>query len=204
MAWNLGAIVATTVLTVGVTAAIAGCIEPPAEAIGPRVYTAMAGAEVATVGEPGPQDLPFGEALVAFSHELGDLHACDGEQADAGIRAEVVALATILERLPAAAAQPGLRHAANVMRAAMEPSEPPIEDVRRALAVAATSLLHVAQRDYRKAPEVAARARDFAGAVSAIDSGRTPPDRAGMILALVRAERLLAAMYAVNVAPLPR
>ncbi len=200
MRWNLGAIVAT-LATTGVAAAFAGCVEEAAPAIAPSVDAEMAGAEMATVGEPGPQDLAFGAALVGFSQGLGRLHACAGAEADQPIRAEVLALATILERMPAAAAEPALRHAAGVMRAAMEPEAPPFEDIRRALAVAATSLLHLAQRAYRNAPEVAARARDFAGAVSAIDAERAPPDRAGVIVSLVRAERALAAMYAVNAAP---
>jgi hypothetical protein len=48
---------------------------------------------------------------------------------------------------------------------------------------------------------VTAHLRLFAGAVSAIDARREPADRAAVVAALVRAERALAVMYAINVMP---
>jgi hypothetical protein len=181
-------------------AALAGCVEEPRPAIGPSVYSALDGATLATIGTPGPPDIAFGQALVAYSRELSDLHASD-EHAGERIRGEVLALADILDRLPAAAAEPGLRRAAGRIREALSAPEPSMEDTKRALAVAAAALLGVAKCDYRAPKEVAAGARAFAGAVSAIDSGREPPDYPAAILALVRAEHVLAAMYAANVGP---
>lgn len=186
-----------------VTAVImsAGCAEEPEPAIGPGVYAGLAGAQLATVGAPGPQDLPFGEALIAYSHELARIHAYQGTVADDQLAWEVRQLATLLERMPAAAHQRSLRRAAAQMRAADEGVEPSIEGLKRALAVAATELLGLARTAYSACPEVTARAQEFAGAVSAIDPQLDPPDRPGVILALLRAEHALAAMYAVNVAP---
>jgi hypothetical protein len=177
-----------------------GCAEnaePPA--IGPGVYSAMNAAALATVGSPSVQDLPFGEALLTYSRDLSKIHADQHEQADASIRNEVLWLAVILERMPAAATQPVLRSAAARMRAAMEPENPTGEETKRALALAADALLVAARRGYALEPDVAPLAREFAGAVSAIDSARWPPDRAAEIAALARAERALAMMYAMNV-----
>jgi hypothetical protein len=181
-------------------AALSGCAEEPRPAIAPSVYPALEGAELATIGTPGPPDIAFGQALVAYSRELSDLHASD-EHAGERIRGEVLALADILDRLPAAAAEPGLRRAAGRIREALSVSEPSMEDTKRALAVVAVALLGVARCDYRGRPEIAASARALAGSVSAIDSGRDPPDYPAAILALIRAEHVLAAMYAANVGP---
>jgi hypothetical protein len=76
-----------------------------------------------------------------------------------------------------------------------------MEDTKQALAIAASALLGLARYGYRGVPEIASSARAFAGAVSAIDADRDPPDYPAAIVALVRAERTLAAMYAANVAP---
>jgi len=178
--------------------ALGGCAEEPVEAIGPCVYPELTRAAVATVGVPGPADLPFGEALIRYSRGLASVHA-GGEHTDAQLRRSVLRLAVILERMPAGADEPRLRGAARSMRAAMEPEEPSIETTRRALAVAATALLELADRAYREVPDAASLSRDFAGAVTAIDVGSD--DQAGVINALLRAERALAAMYAANVLP---
>ena len=108
-------------------------------------------------------------------------------------------LAAILERIPAAATEPRLRRAAGVMRAAMEPEEPSYQDTKRALSVASKTLLELAGGAYREVPDVALLARDFAGAVAAVDAEGA--DQAGVINALIRAERALAAMYAADVLP---
>src|SRR5690242_9534290 len=122
MGSNLGAMLAAATAT----AAVAGCAEEPLPVIGPGVDRALAGATIATVGRPGLPDIPFGEALVTYSRGLSDLHAA-GEHADARIRGEVLALATILDRLPAASAEPSLRRAAGLIRAADE-GAPSIEN----------------------------------------------------------------------------
>jgi hypothetical protein len=184
-----------------VGSAPSGCAEEPA-AIGPGVHEALNAAVIASVGRPGPQDLPFGQALVGFSQALGRLHAFD-EDADAAIAHEVLALAGILERMPAAGAEPELRRYAALMRGAMGRPDASMEDTKRALSAAATALFALVRTAYHDAPAIAASVRDFAGSVSAIDTTRTPPDRAAAVTALVRAERALAAMYAANVVPLP-
>ena len=186
------------VAVAGAAVLACGCAESAAPPIGPGVYVAMNGAALATVGTPGVQDIPFGEALLTYSRQLSGLHADQGVQADAAIRNQVLWLAVILERMPAASAEPELRRAAALIRAQMEPEAPSVEETKRALALAANALLIAARRGYALEPEVAAYGRDFAGAVSAIDARRTPPDRAGVITALVRAERMLAQMYAIN------
>jgi hypothetical protein len=178
-----------------------GCAEGPPPALGPGVYAELAGAQIATLGSPGPQDLPFGEALIAYSRELARLHAFQGGPADERLAGEVQQLATILDCMPAAAQQPSLRRAAAQIRAAGEGMEPSIERTRRTLAVAATALLRLAQTSYASFPEITARAGELAGAVSSIDAELEPPDRPGVILALLRCEHVLSAMYAVNVAP---
>jgi hypothetical protein len=183
-------------------AAAGGCVEEgSAGPLTPGVYVAMTGAALATVGHPGPQDIPFGSALTTFSQRLGDLHADQGEEADASIRAGVLELATILERLPAAAAQPGLRRAASRIRAEVEAAgaHPSVETTKRSLAAVATELLHAARSCYAEHPEVAELARAFASAVSAVDAERSLPDRAAVIVAMIHAERVLATMYAINV-----
>jgi hypothetical protein len=179
---------------------LAGCGEERPPAIGPGVYPALAAADIVTIGEPGPQDVPFGQALVTYSQQLGSLHARDPD-ADARIFDAVRAMATVLERIPAAGAQPRLRSAASLMRAAVEAPDASIEDVKRALAAAATALLPLARSTYRESPEVGAHLRGFAGSVSAIDTSREPPDRATVVCALLRAERALSVMYAANVMP---
>ncbi len=177
---------------------LGGCAEETEPAIGPCIYPEATRAAIATVGVPGPADLPFGEALVAYSRRLGDLHA-GGEHTEARIRHAVRELAGILERIPAAAAGPRLRRAAGAMRAAMEGEDASYEVTKRALSVASKALLELADRDYREVPDVAERAREFAGAVAAVDVDRA--DQAGVIDALIRAERALAAMYAADVLP---
>jgi hypothetical protein len=179
--------------------ALSACAEEQT-AIGPSVHPALAGATIATVGTPGPQDAPFGQALVMFSQGLGQLNAA-AEDADARIASQIDALATILERLPVAGAQPMLRRTAASMRAATLGREGSIEDTKRALAAAATALLSVSRCAYGDTPAVAAHLRRFAGAVAAIDTQREPTDRAAVVEALVRAERALALMYAANVLP---
>jgi hypothetical protein len=180
------------------TVAVSGCVEAPAPAIGPGIHRALAASEIATLGTPGLPDVPFGEALVTFSQALAGLHAT-GPDADARIRDQVLTLADILERMPAAAAEPALRRAADVMRAA-DADAPSIEGAKRSLAVAAAALLTLAQTAYRGHPDVLDQARSFAGSVAAIDPAHDPPDHAGMITALLRAEHALAAMYVANVA----
>src|SRR5262245_25740608 len=138
------------VAAAGATALLGGCAEetafapPPAAPRG--VYAAMRATELATIGAPGPADLPFGEALVTYSHLLGEVHAWEGERADALIREAIFQLATILSRMPAAAAQPSLRRAAATVR--VEASAPGAEATRRALAIAATELLRLAGDAY--------------------------------------------------------
>jgi hypothetical protein len=197
MVREVGAILAAA----GAAVAAWGCVEEPRHALGPGVYVAMTGAALATVGTPGPQDIPFGEALTAFSQRLGDLHADQGEQADVGIHAELLELATILERLPAASAEPRLRRAASRIRAEVEGAggHASIEATKRSLAAVATELLYTAQCCYAEHPEVATLARALAGAVAAIDAERALPDRAAVIAALLRAERTLAMIYAIDV-----
>ena len=195
MGSNLGARIAAA----AATAAIAGCVAEARPTIGPGIHRALAASEIASLGAPGLADVPFGEAIVTFSQALSDLHA-SGEQADGRIHDEILALATVLERMPAASAEPSLRRAAGVIREA--DAEPPtIEGARRSLAVAAQAVLTLGQTKYRDHPEILDQARAFAGAVAAIDPARDPPDRPGIIAALLRAERVLAAMYAANVAP---
>jgi hypothetical protein len=198
------------IAALGAAGALGGCVEEPmtgAVPVGPGVYAALTGAELQTVGAPGPADLPFGEGLVAFSRELGAIHAADGPRADVRIRRAIQELAVILERMPAAAAQPSLRWASGAMLstdasfAGEEAEGASIEGAKRSLAIAATALQNLAAGCYRRDPEIAARTRAFAGAVNAIDPTRAPPDRPGVINALVRAERALATMYAANVAP---
>jgi hypothetical protein len=186
--------------TAGALASLVGCGGDEQTAIGPSVHTALAGAAIATVGTPGPQDAAFGAALVSFSQGLGRLTAAD-DDADGKIAWQMDVLATILERMPMAGAQPMLRRTAAAMRAATEGREGNIEDTKRALAAAATTLLSVARCAYKDTPGVSSNLRLFAGAVSAIDPHREPPDRAGVVTALVRAERALATMYAMNAMP---
>ena len=193
-------------------AAGAGCVEEPVgpepvvgpggHAVGPGADAMLAGAELRTVGAPGAPDLPFGEALITYSRGIGAIHAFEQERADPRIHAAVLQIATILDRMPAGAAQPSLRRAAALIRSelsAVEPDEPAVEHIRRALVIASGALLGLAQGTYAGSPGIAARARAFAGAVEAIDPQRAPPDRAGIVDALVRAERVLASMYAANV-----
>lgn len=193
----VGALVAAT--------AIAGCAEEydvPEPRFPPGPRAALRGAMLRTVGAPGAPDLPFGEALITYSRQVGEIHAFTGARADPQIHAAVLQLATILERMPAGGAQPSLRRAAALIRAqqgAVDPEEPAMQATQQSLALAATALLDLAVAVYRGSDEIAARARTFAGAVEAIDPERSPPDRAPVIDALVRAERVLAAMYAANV-----
>lgn len=191
-------------------APIAGCTDDydmPAPRIGPGARATLRAAELRTVGAPRAPDLPFGEALLTYSRMVGSVHAFYGERADPQIHAAVLQLATILDRMPAAAAQPALRRAAALIRAEQGAAqeETAVASTQRSLAFAATALLNLAVDAYRESPEIAARARTFAGAVEAIDAERRPPDRATIIDALVRGERVLAAMYAANVrSPAPR
>jgi len=186
-------------------AAIAGCTgehDVSQPRIGPGALVALRGAELRTVGAPGAPDLPFGEALITYSRQIGAIHAFTGARADPQIHAAVRQLATVLDRMPAAAAQPALRRAAARIRADqtdVDPDEPAVAPAQRSLAIAATALLDLASSAYAASPEIGALARNFAGAVEAIDVERTPPDRASVIDALVRGERVLAAMYATNV-----
>lgn len=199
------------VAALGAASTVTGCVEqelgPPSITAAP--YRALATSELATVGAPGPQDQPFGEALAGFAHEVNRLHALHGAQADAAIAWSTLQLATILERLPAAAAEPRLRRAAETIRAneaglpgaAVEPESPPAEGLKQSLAIAATALLDLARTHYHDTPDVAAEARVFAAAVESIDAEREPADRAAIINALVRATHVLARIYAINVAP---
>jgi hypothetical protein len=184
------------------TAAVAGCGETPPAMIGPGIHRALAASEVASLGTPSLPDIPFGEALVTFSRALADLHAFE-EQADAHIRDELLALATILERMPAGHVEPSMHEAAAAVRVTAAET-PSIEGARRSLAVAAVALLRLVQTRYRDHPEIVEQALTFAGAVAAIDPSREPPDRPGIINALVRAERVLAAIYVANVTSTPR
>lgn len=195
----------------GAASTLTGCVEeqlgPPP--IVPAPYRSLATSVLSTVGTPGPQDQPFGEALTGFANEVNRLHAFHGAQADARIAWSTLDLATILESLPAAAAQPRLRRAAEAIRkneaglpgAVAEPESPPAERLKQSLAIAATALLDLAKSHYAATPEVAAEARVFAAAVESIDAEREPADRAAIINALVRATHVLARMYAINVAP---
>jgi hypothetical protein len=192
------------------TSAITGCVEeqfgPPATVPGP--YRALSDAQLQTVGSPGPQDRPFGEALAGYAQEVSRIHAYQGRRADASISWSVLQLATVLERMPAAAAEPWLRRTAESMRRSEggpedddEPEASPAERTKQSLAMAATALLLVARNYYRETPQIAAEARVFAAAVEGIDTERDPPDRAGMADALTRSVHVLAGMYAVNIAP---
>ena len=196
---------------VSATSAFTGCVEeplgpPPAV---PAPYRALATAQLRTVGAPGPQDQPFGEALADYAREVHRVHAFEGAQAEASISGSVLRLATLLERMPVAAAEPRMRRAAEAIRRTevgtgrddAEPLEPWAERTRRSLAIAATALLQLAKSHYEDTPEIAAEARVFAASVEVIDPESDATDRAGMIDALIRSTRLLARMYAVNVAP---
>lgn len=195
----------------GAASTITGCVEeqlaPPVTP--PAPYRALSNAALQTVGSPGPQDRRFGEALSAYAQEVSRIHAFQASRADASISWAVLQLATILESMPADAAQPRLRRAAEAIRRSegdlggdgVEPERVPAERTKQSLAIAATALLQLARSHYREAPQIAAEARVFAGAVEGIDPESEPPDRAAMISALTRAERVFAAMYAINVAP---
>lgn len=194
----------------GAASTITGCVEeqlaPPATP--PPPYRALSNAELQTVGSPGPQDRRFGETLSAYAQEVSRIHAVQGRRADASIRWAVLQLATILESMPAAAAQPRLRRAAEAIRRSEgdlgdddAPELAPTERTKQSLALAATALLQLARSHYRETPQIAAAARVFAAAVEGIDPERNPPDRAAMIAALTRAQRVFAGMYAINVAP---
>ncbi len=82
-------------------------------------------------------------------------------------------LATILERMPAAAAEPRLRRAAESIRKSegglededIEPEAAPAERTKQSLAIASTALLELARSHYRETPQIAAEARAFAAAV---------------------------------------
>jgi hypothetical protein len=196
MRWKLGAIGMA-----GAAASLAGCAAevaegPPAR---PGVLATMRSTQLLTVGAPGPADLPFGEALVTYSRMLGDVHAWQGERSDEAIREAILQLATVIERMPAAGAEPALRGAAAAMRREIRAGGAEAE--KRALARAATEIAWLATRAYVDAPGVIDRARELAGTVDAIDPLLVPLDRASYIRALLRAEKALAAMYAANVAP---
>jgi hypothetical protein len=202
--------VCAVVAALSATSTMIGCVEEPL-ALPPVAapYRALANAELATVGSPGPQDQAFGEALSGFAHEVDRAHAFQGARADASISWSVLQLATILERMPAAEAEPSLRRAAEAIRkneGGLEsddnaPIEPPAERTKRSLAIAATALLHLARGHYAATPEIAADARVFAASVAGIDPENDPGNRAAMLDALTRASRVLARIYAVNVAP---
>jgi hypothetical protein len=188
----------------GAAVIAAGCAEemaegPPPARPRPGMYASMRATQLASVGVPGPADMPFGEALVTYSHMLADVHAWEREQSDTAIHEATLQLATAIERMPAAGAQPALRRAAAAMRA--EADRPGVEAEKRALAAGATEILRLSMSAYQGSPDVLARARAFAGAVDAIDPEIAPLDRAAIVTALVRAERALAAMYAMNVMP---
>jgi hypothetical protein len=199
------------VSAIGAASALMGCVEEPLgpPPVVPAPYQALATAQLQTLGAPGPQDQPFGEALAAFAHEVNRVHAFEGARAEASISWSVLQLATLLERMPVAAAEPRMRRAAAAIRrtevgqgaAEAEPLEPWAERTKRSLAIAATALLQVAKSHYEDTPEIAAEARVFAATVEAIDPESDPTDRAGMIDALTQSTRLLARMYAINVAP---
>jgi hypothetical protein len=185
--------------------ALAGCAEEGTTAApGPGWYAAMTAAELRTIGRPGAPDLPFGEALVTYSEGVRAIHAFEGPRADRRTRWAVRQLAVVLERMPAASAEPRLRRAAGEVRtieASAPEDAPAVEETRHALAIAATALLDLAVAEYGDDPAIATRARAFAETVKAIDPQRTPPDRAGAINALLAAEQALASMYAANIAP---
>jgi len=213
MLWKVSALGATMVAA----SATMGCVEapmgPPTRV--PEPYRAMASAQLQTVGSPGPQDQPFGEALSAYALEVNRIHAFEGARADAAISWAVLQLARILERLPAAAAEPALRRAAAAIRAnetatatetdpegeINEPAMTPVERTKQSLAIVATALLQLAANTYREVPQIAATARVFASTVEGINPESSVPDRPGIRDALVHAQRVLAGMYAVNVAP---
>jgi hypothetical protein len=215
MLWKVSALGATMVAA----SATMGCVEepmgPPTRV--PEPYRAMASAQLQTVGEPGPQDRPFGEALVAYALEVDRIHAFEGARADAAIGWAVLQLARILERLPAAAAEPALRRAAAAIRAnetetqtetetdpddeSSKPAVTPVERTKQSLAIVATALLQLAATAYRETPQIAVAARVFAATVDGINPESSSPDRPGILDALVHAQRVLAGMYAVNVAP---
>jgi hypothetical protein len=190
------------------TSALVGCVEEPLgpPAVVPAPYRALGDAELATLGSPGPQDRPFGEALSGYAQEVNRIHAFAGPRADPSIAWAVLQLATVLERMPAAAAQPRLRRAAEAIRKneagdGDESALPPVERVKQSLAIAATALLQLARTHYGETPEIAADARALAATIEGIDPEREPADRAGILDALTRATGLLARMYAANVAP---
>ena len=207
MLWKVSALGAA----LGASSAIMGCVEgpmgPPTRA--PEPYRAMASAQLQTVGSPGPQDRPFGEALAAYALEVDRIHAFEGERADAAIAWSILQLARILERLPAAADQPELRRAAAAIRASEsdvdgERSDPPMNPVERtkqSLALVATALLQLAAGAYKDVPQISVEARFFASTVDGINSETSLPDRPGVLDALMSVQRVLAGMYAVNVAP---
>jgi hypothetical protein len=196
---------------VSAISALTGCVE---ESLGPpptvpAPYRALATAQLQTVGAPGPQDQAFGEALTEYAREVHRIHAFEGARAEAQITWSVLRLAALLERMPVAAAEPRMRRAAEQIRRTeagtgtddAEPLEPWAERTRRSLAIAATALLQLAKSHYADTPEIAAEARVFAAIVETIDPESDSTDRAGMIDALIRSTRLLARMYAINVAP---
>lgn len=199
--------VRTIVAVLGVGGAALGCTPEPAEPWPSVPQREMGSAALMTIGQPGPADMAFGSALVAYSNLLARAHAYDERHFAGAVAAAVDELASVLETMPAASAEPSLRAAALAMRknqASVEKAESEqaaIEGTQRSLMLAATALLRLATSAYRDQPDVLARARELARAAAGIDPFRTPPDRAGVIDALNRAERLLAAMYVVNIAP---
>ncbi len=137
---------------------------------------------------------------------MSRIHAFSGARSDSSTAWAVLQLATALEQMPAAAAQPRLRDAAEAIRKneagnGDEAVEPPVERVKQSLAIAATALLQLARSHYGDTPQIAAEARVFAATVQGIDPEREPADRAAIIDALTRATGVLARMYAVNAAP---
>jgi hypothetical protein len=200
--------VCAALAALGAASAAMGCVEEPLgpPPVVPAPYRDLGDAELATLGTPGPQDRPFGEALSGYAQAVSRIQAFTGARSDSSIAWAVLQLAAALERMPAAAAQPRLRGAAEAMRKneagnGEESVEPPVERVKQSLAIAATALLQLARSHYSDTPQIAAEARVFAATIQGIDPEREPPDRASIIDALTRATGVLARMYAANAAP---
>src|SRR5262249_53218626 len=148
----------TMVAVLGAGGAALGCAGEQAELWPSVPQREMGGAELLTIGQPGPADMAFGEALVAYSNQLARAHAFDEKHVAGAVAAAGAEPAAALESIPAAAAEPSLRAAAGAVRksqASVEQAESmqaAIEGTQRSLMLAATALLRLGASAYRDQP----------------------------------------------------